>query len=462
MLDALSGRRLRSAVPITLVNAGKLDAWTARQPEWVGEWLTTNGFAASPGTYCLVPDTTGALARVVVGIDHPAGLWDLSALPAQLPAGHYALDVRLSSDRLELVVLGWALGAYRFARYKRTTEEDESRAVLEWPVKCDRKAVERAALATGLVRDLATTPASDLGPAELAAAAKTVAKKFKAECTVIVGDNLLKQNYPLIHAVGRASERAPRLIDLRWGSSRAPKLSIVGKGVCFDTGGLDLKPSSNMLLMKKDMCGGAHALALAQMIMSARLKVQLRVLIPAVENSVSSDAYRPSDVLMSRAGLTVEVGNTDAEGRLVMADALAELDDGDPDLLIDFSTLTGAQRVACGYDLPSYFTNDERISAALMKASDRVADPMWRLPLFEPYRSQLDSPIADINSTGKVPMGGAILAALFLRAFIDRDRLWIHTDFMGWNTASRPGRPLGGEAQGLRAMFAMLAVRYGK
>lgn len=462
VLEALSARRSASAVPISPVSAQELDAWTKKQPSQTGQWLRANGFQAAPGSFCLIPDAANAVGRVVVGTGEPVGLWDLAGLPENLPSGHYSLDRRLPADRAELVALGWALGSYRFARYKTSNDKKSAPAVLEWPKNCDRPAVERAALATFLVRDLATTPAADMGPAELASAARKLAREHKAACTVTVGNNLLKKNYPLIHAVGRASDRAPRLIDLRWGPARAPKLSIVGKGVCFDTGGLDLKPSSNMLLMKKDMSGGAHALGLACMIMMAGLKVRLRVLIPAVENSVSGNAYRPSDVLPSRSGLTIEVGNTDAEGRLVMADALTEADDDNPDLLIDFSTLTGAQRAACGYDLPSFFTNDEKISADLMKASERTADPMWRLPLFEAYRDQLGSPIADINSTGKVPVGGAILAALFLQSFIGRDRSWIHTDFMGWNTSSRPGRPEGGEAQGLRALYALVAARYGQ
>lgn len=279
MLDALSTRRKVSAIPLTLVSSGKLDGWAKGQPDRTREWMSASGFTASPGSFCLIPDEEGSLARVMVGTAEPAGLWDLAALPVKLPAGQYAIDTRMSADRAGLVSLGWALGAYRFERYKSSSKADGRGAVLEWPKNCDRKAVERAALATGLVRDLATTPASDLGPAELASAVREVAKQYKAECTVTVGDNLLKKNYPLIHTVGRASARAPRLIDLRWGASRAPKLSIVGKGVCFDSGGLDLKPSNNMLLMKKDMCGGAHALALAQMIMSAILFVLIRVVL---------------------------------------------------------------------------------------------------------------------------------------------------------------------------------------
>jgi leucyl aminopeptidase len=461
VLEALTARRNASAVPVSLVTAKSLDAWSKNRPAPEGNWLRANGFDGAPGTFCLIPDNSGAAARVVAGTSDPAGLWDLAALSTGLPEGRYALDGRLAAGRAELAALGWALGSYRFGRYKTGKDKKKAVAVLEWPRNCDRRAVERAALATFLVRDLATTPAADMGPAELATAARKLARAHKAACTVTVGGNLLKKNYPLIYTVGRASARAPRLIDLRWGPSRAPKLSIVGKGVCFDSGGLDLKPSSNMLLMKKDMCGGAHALALAQMIMSAGLKVRLRVLIPAVENSVSGDAYRPGDVVKSREGRTVEVGNTDAEGRLVMADALSDADDDDPDLLIDFSTLTGAQRAACGYDLPAFFTNDEKVAAQIMKSSEKTADPMWRLPLFEDYRSQLSSTVADINSTGKTPVVGAILAALFLQSFIDRDRTWIHTDFMGWNMSSRPGRPEGGEAQGLRALYGLIAARYG-
>lgn len=460
-LDALTTRRSASSVPVSLVTTESLGPWCKKQPLNVANWIEANEFEGAPGTFCLIPDPSGSVARVVAGVGDPAGLWDLASLPARLPDGRYALDGRVSNGQADLAALGWALGAYRFERYSSPKGGTKSTVILEWPKNCDRKAVERAAQATYLVRDLATAPAADLGPAELASAARKLARDHKATCAVTTGAALLNKNYPLIHAVGRASDRAPRLIDLRWGSSRAPKLSIIGKGVCFDSGGLDLKPSSNMLLMKKDMCGAAHALGLAQMIMTAGLKVRLRVLIPAVENSVSSNAFRPGDVLKSRKGLSVEVGNTDAEGRLVMADALTEADSEDPDLLIDFSTLTGAQRAACGYDLPSFFTNDEKIATSLMKESGKAADPMWRLPLFDDYRDQLNSPIADINSTGKTPVGGAILAALFLQAFIDRDRPWVHTDFMGWNMSSRPGRPEGGEAQGLRALYGFVAARYG-
>ncbi|MGH6959389.1 MAG: leucyl aminopeptidase family protein, partial [Dongiaceae bacterium] len=321
-----------------------------------------------------------------------------------------------------------------------------------------REAVERTARAVFLVRDLVNTPAEDMGPAELAAAAEGVARAAGARLKVVVGDALLKANYPMVHAVGRASARAPRLIDLRWGD-RGPRIALVGKGVCFDSGGLDLKPSSNMLLMKKDMGGAAHVLALAQMIMATGLPVRLRVLVPAVENSVSGNAFRPLDVLRSRKGLTVEVGNTDAEGRLILADALAEACTEKPDLLVDCATLTGAARVALGTDLPALFANDDATAEALLRHGQAEDDPLWRLPLHRPYRKQLDSKVADINNVSAGAYGGAITAALFLAEFVEPAVPWVHIDMMAWNVSARPGRPEGGEAVALRALYALIAER---
>jgi leucyl aminopeptidase len=330
-----------------------------------------------------------------------------------------------------------------------------------WPDAADRAAVQRTAEAIYLVRDLINLPANDLGPAELADAAEKLARRHKAKCRVIVGDELIEAGYPAIHAVGRASVRAPRLIDLTWGRKSHSKVTIVGKGVCFDSGGLDIKPSSGMLLMKKDMGGAAHALGLAHMIMAAGLPVRLRVLVPAVENMVSGDAFRPLDVLRTRKGLTVEVGNTDAEGRLILCDALAEACREKPALLVDFSTLTGAARVALGPDIPAMFSNDDALADDLAAAGRAVSDPVWRLPLHQPYRKGLDSKVADIGNVASGGFAGAIVAGLFLEAFVEPGIPWAHFDLSAWNFSARPGRPEGGEALALRAVHAVIARRFG-
>jgi leucyl aminopeptidase len=358
--------------------------------------------------------------------------------------------------------LAWSLATYRFRRYKTGDGESRIWPDLVWPDGADRAAIDRRVAATILVRDLVTTPAADMGPAELADAADALATRHGAALRVIVGEGLLAENYPLIHGVGKGAgpARQPRLIDMVWGDPKAPKVTLVGKGVCFDSGGLDMKPSSNMKLMKKDMGGAAHALGLASMIMAAGLPVRLRVLIPAVENSVSGTAMRPLDVLNSRKGLTVEVGNTDAEGRLVLADALWEGAREQPALLIDFATLTGAARAALGPDLPALFTPDDRLAAELAEAGLRQADPLWRLPLHKPYRRMLDSNVADIANISNSPHGGAITAALFLAEFVPAGLCWAHFDLFAWNGSSRPGRPEGGEAMGLGAVYDVIAQRF--
>jgi leucyl aminopeptidase len=326
---------------------------------------------------------------------------------------------------------------------------------LVWPKGADRAAVTRAVEAIFLVRDLINTPASDMGPAELAEAAGALARKHGARESVVVGDALIKGNFPAVYGVGRASARAPRLIDLRWGGG-GPRVAVVGKGVCFDSGGLDLKSASNMKLMKKDMGGAAHALGLADMIMGAGLEVRLRVLVPAVENSVSGNALRPLDVLQTRKGATVEVGNTDAEGRLILCDALYEADRDEPDLLIDFATLTGAARVALGTDLPALFCRDDGLAERLLRHATAQQDPLWRLPLYAPYRKMLESQVADLNNAPDSPYAGAITAALFLAEFVRPKTAWAHLDLFAWNASAAPGRPIGGEAMGLRAAFALV------
>ncbi|MFO0636312.1 MAG: leucyl aminopeptidase family protein [Nannocystaceae bacterium] len=457
MLDALTTRAKPPATAIVALERSEQSKWLERQPAFVRNWLASTGFRAEHGKLSLVPGRDGKLAQVVLGLGDGTDPWDFAAPVGKLPPGRYRLDRPLSPERASFAAMAWALASYGFSRYK---SRDRKAAVLLWPKGADREQVERTVAAIAEGRDLVNTPASDMGPIELAAAAIAVAKRFDARCEVIVGDGLLARNYPTIHAVGRASTRAPRLVDIRWGDANAPRLTLVGKGVCFDSGGLDLKTASGMKLMKKDMGGAASVLALAHMIMDARLPVQLRVLLPIVENSVAGNAYRPGDVIRTRKGTTVEIGNTDAEGRLILCDALAEADTEDPDLLIDFATLTGAARVALGTDLPALFCSDDGVRDAILAAGVAQHDPLWALPLFAPYRKHLDSPIADLNNVGSVSEGGAITAALFLREFVAKHRRFVHIDTMAWNVSARPGRPAGGEILGVRGVFAALAQRY--
>jgi len=393
---------------------------------------------------------------VILGTGTDA-IWDWAGLPTELPRGVYRIARRLPRRNAQDAALGWVLGAYGFGRYKRRAEP---RARLVWPDGADRAAVTRMAEAITLVRDLITTPAADMGPAELAAAARAIARRHRARCTVIAGNALLRRRYAGIYTVGKGSARPPRLIDITWGRRNAPKVTLVGKGVCFDSGGYDLKPPSGMKLMKKDMGGAAHVLALAGLIMGARLPVRLRVLVPAVENMVSGHAYRPMDIITMRSGQTVEVGDTDAEGRLILADALFEAAREKPDLLIDFATLTGAARAALGAELPALFCNDDGLAAEILRIGTEENDPLWRLPLWQPYRRLLDSKVADISSTGSAPYGGAITAALFLENFVIPKAPWAHIDLMAWNTATRRGRPEGGEAMALRAVYALIEKRF--
>ena len=459
MLKSLTTKATGRVVPLTPVAKRDLAGWLKTQPASLKAWVRDTGFGAAAGEVSLVPAASGRLERVLLGLGAgDGGPWTWGGLAGGLPKGAYRIapapDRALAAD----AALGWALGGYRFGRYR---DVPAPRARLLWPKAADKAAVERAAAGTFLARDLINTPANDMGPPDLAAAARALARRFGARCRVIAGDDLLRRNFPAIHAVGRASSRPPCLIDLAWGPKSAPTVTLVGKGVCFDSGGLDLKSSSNMKLMKKDMGGAANVLGLASMIMAARLKVSLRVLIPAVENSVSGNAMRPMDVIPTRKGLTVEIGNTDAEGRVILADALAEACAGEPDLLIDFATLTGAARVALGTDVPAFFCNDDRLAADLAHVSSVTSDPLWRLPLWRPYREQIVSKVADLNNAPSEATGGAITAALFLAEFIKSGIPWIHIDLMAWNARARPGRPEGGEAQGMRAVFALIEARVG-
>jgi leucyl aminopeptidase len=448
------------AVPITVLSEPGFEAWREAAPEREREWVVATGFSAEAGKVSLVPDKEGRLGRVLVGMpEEGSAMWALAGLSESLPTGGYRLDGVPEGTDASHLALGWALGTYAFDLYREKKKETKARLV--WPEGADRGFVERLASAVCLARDLINTPASDLGPAELAEAAERVAASAGAKCRVIAGGALLAENYPTIHAVGRASNRAPRLVDITWGEASAPKVSLVGKGVCFDTGGLDLKPASGMRLMKKDMGGAAIVLALGQAIMQAGLPVRLRILLPLVENAVSGNAMRPLDIVRTRKGITVEIGNTDAEGRLILCDALAEACRESPAMLVDIATLTGAARVALGPELPALFCNDDALAAGVIEAGAMEDDPLWRMPLWLPYRKMIESKAADINNVSEAPHAGAITAALYLQEFVEPEIPWAHIDAMAWNTRARPGRPEGAEAQTLRALYAHIAQRFG-
>ncbi len=452
-----------TALPLQLVMAKEYGDWLKKQSESLRAWLQAQEFApkgkAEVGRYILLQNPNGKAQSLLLIVPEEMGLYTLALLPLKLPAALYRLPENLPDSLQEKLAYGWALGAYRFTRYKSQKAASLPVLGVKKPILAKLqgqiKALYRA-------RDLINTPANDCGPEHLAAACKEVARAHKAEFKEIIGRALLPANYPLLHAVGRGSARPPRLLDLRWGEKNHPKVTLVGKGICFDSGGYDLKPAESMKLMKKDMGGAACALAVAEMLMSARLPVRLRLLIPAAENMVSGDAFRPLDVLPSRAGLSVEVGDTDAEGRLVLADALAAADAEQPDLLIDFATLTGAARVALGAELPALFCNSDVLADELQAAARRSEDPLWRLPLHAAHEEKLHSSVADINSCPGGGYAGAILAALFLQRFIKPTTPWAHLDLMAWNLSAQPGRPAGGEAMTARAVFSLIEARYAK
>ncbi len=448
------------AIPITFATKATWDAICAGLPEQARQFALANGFAAKPGACLALPAADGQIVQVVFGLEDEVSksrdLFRPGLLPGLLPPGVYRFANAPHDARL--ATLAFALGSYRFSRY-RTADAPDVRLVP--PESIDDGAISRIAEAAMLARDLINTPANDMGPEQLAQAAHDLARRFGANFNCIVGDDLTRQNFPLIHAVGMASSRPPRLIDLTWGDPAHPKVTLVGKGVCFDTGGLDLKPSSGMLIMKKDMGGAASVLALALMVMDAKLKVRLRVLIPAVENAVAGNAFRPLDIFPSRKGLNVEIGNTDAEGRLVLADALALADEEKPDLLIDMGTLTGAARVALGPDLPPFYTNDETLALDVARCAKEENDPLWRLPLWPPYDAWLDSKVANINNAPSGTFAGSITCALFLQRFVEAAKSWLHLDIYGWTPSAKPGRPEGGECQAARAIYKLLGERYG-
>ena len=448
------------AVPIRCVTSADWAAVEADLPPLQRTFAKACDFAPKAGRTALLPGADGRLALVLLGLGDPrAPAHDRflpGKLPAALPAGAYRLEPTEGIDPAE-AALAWLLGSCRFERYRKP---GEPRPRLVAPDGVEAASIERIAAAVAAGRDLVNTPANDLGPAEIEAAIRGLGERFGAAVSVTVGDPL-REGFPLVHAVGAASPRAPRLIDLSWGDEGAPRVTLVGKGVVFDTGGLDIKPSAGMLLMKKDMGGAAAAIAAAEMIMGEGLPVRLRLIVPSIENAVAGEAFRPGDVIRSRAGLTVEIGNTDAEGRLILADALALADAESPDLLIDFATLTGAARVALGPDLPAYFTEDETLAGQVAEAGARANDPVWRLPLHAPYASGLDSKVADLNNVSGGPFAGAITAALFLRRFAPKTAAHVHFDLYGWNPSTKPGRPEGGEVQTARLAHALVARRYG-
>jgi leucyl aminopeptidase len=453
------------SVPIHLVHEEDVEQWRAAQPENARNWLSANNFKAERHRVILIPDAQGRASAVVMGLGRrPSGeesqFWHGAALPDRLPEGHFHLVGTLPSSAASQFACGWAYGHYKFDRYRRTAAPRTIH--LRLPIGADLAEVERVRSATNLARDLINTPANDMSPEALAQAALEMGRRYGCRHRVIIGDDLLAQRFPAIHAVGRAAAVAPRLIDLEWGQPSHAKVTLVGKGVCFDTGGLDIKPGASMLLMKKDMGGAAVTLALAHMIMDAKLPVRLRVIIPAVENAISATAYRPGDVIGTRKGLSVEVGNTDAEGRLILCDALALADEDKPDLLIDMATLTGAARVALGPELPALFCNDDNLSADLARVAASEADQMWRLPLWAGYDDELSSKVADLNNVSSSGFSGAIFGALFLKRFVSEAQRWVHLDLYAWNGKERPGRPVGAEPHCARAVYAYMKQRYGQ
>ncbi|MDQ2089635.1 leucyl aminopeptidase family protein [Marimonas arenosa] len=445
-----------AALPLTLLDSEALESWLEDQPERVARWVRGSGFEAKLGQALVIPGENGAPVAALAGYGdakaRARGRFHLAGAAGKLPEGVFRLEGDLDGAALEQEALGWLLGEYTFDRYAKA---NGNKAQLVAPAGVDAARLEAIAAGEKLTRDLINTPASDMGPVALEAACVDLAGQFGAEINAIRGEGLLEQNFPMIHAVGRASAQAPRLIDMTWGAA-GPKLTLVGKGVCFDTGGLNLKPGSSMGLMKKDMGGAATVMGLARMIMALKLPLQLRVLIPAVENAVSGDSFRPGDILTSRKGLTVEINNTDAEGRLVLADALALGAEAEPDLMISMATLTGAARVAVGPDLSPYFSDDAGVVSALEDGAARVADPVWRMPFWTPYEKMIEPGIADLDNAPKGGFAGSITAALFLRRFAGETTRYTHFDIFGWNPTAAPGRPKGGVGMGARAVLEAL------
>ncbi|MGE8279210.1 MAG: leucyl aminopeptidase family protein [Stenotrophomonas sp.] len=443
-----------NALPLYVLDRDGFNAWKAQQPAVMQAWAGAQQFNAAPGSVLLLPGDNG-IAGAVLGVGDRADAYAYAHAPFALPAGTtWQLANELDASSTANLQIGWGLGSYRFDRYRKLTRQPAqllatpAAEVLDVVTACLR------------VRDWVNTPTEDMGPQQLEEAARELAQAHGAELEVIAGDELLEMNFPTIHAVGRASHRAPRLIVLRWGTAGAPHLALVGKGVCFDTGGLDLKAADGMRNMKKDMGGAAHALALAGLVMAQQLPVQLTLVVPAVENAVGPDAFRPGEVITTRKGITVEIDNTDAEGRLILCDALTYASEQNPHTILDFATLTGAARIALGPDLPALFANDDTLAQQWLQAGDATRDPVWRMPLWRPYLRYLNSGIADLANAGS-RMAGSVTAALYLERFINEGQVWAHLDVYAWNDGERPGRPAGGEALALRSAWAMLKTRYG-
>lgn len=437
-------------------DASSYETWISQQSTFTQNWLQARAFKAEQGSVAYLPDEHGCLTQILLGTGEPFSDFNqLTAAVAGLPTGRYQCISSLRAEQMAQLVLAWGLVHYQFCAYK-------TKPALPKLLLSTEPHILDQLWAIYLVRDLINIPMEDLGPDELLTHTQSVAAIFQAQVTSIAGEDLLDANYPAVHMVGRASARAPRLIELNWGHPDHPRLTLVGKGVCFDSGGLNLKTGNNMLLMKKDMGGAAHALALAYWVMANQLPVRLRVLLPAVENAVSANAYRPGDVMRMRNGMTVEITNTDAEGRLILADALTAACEQPPDLLLDFATLTGAARIAVGTEIAALFSKDATLSHALQSLGNELHDPIWALPLYEGYRDKLHSDIADLVNSAADGYAGATTAALFLQHFVDSEVTWAHFDLMAWNVDNKPGRPRGGEAMSLRALFAYLEIRYPK
>ena len=450
-----------TAIPVYCIARSGWEALKQRLDPVAGAFATAQGFEPAPARHIVLPDAHGAISAVVIGCEKANARridpFSMGRIAPLLPEGLYKLEGDLPDA--SLATLGWLLASYRFDRYRKSKPV---KAQLLAQDGIDAAEIMRLADATAMGRDLVNTPANDCGPDDIEAAMRTLATRFGAAVTSIVGDDLLTAGFPMVHAVGRAAARPPRLVDMVSGNPEHPKVTLVGKGVCFDTGGLNIKPDSSMLLMKKDMGGAATAIAAAQMIMDARLPVRLRLIVPTVENSISGNAFRPGDILPSRKGISVEIGNTDAEGRLILGDALALADEEAPELMIDFATLTGAARVALGPDLPPLYTHDEVLAADMQRLGLAMNDPVWRMPLWPPYDTMLDSKIADVNHTASSSFAGSVTAALFLNRFVENTKSYAHLDIFGWNPSTKPGHPEGGEVMGARLTYHLVKERYGK
>ncbi len=453
-----SDRQKQRVIPIALVSEKNYPEWLKKQSPYARSWLSATDFSAKSGEYALIPAASGGITQAVCIVEETTGIWSAAHLPGNLPPGNYAFENKLNAIQATNLCLGWALATYQFTKYKKSKKNF---ATLIAPQQADMNYVRNMSECIFWARDMINTPACDMNPQTLAEEAISWSRSAKGKAHLIKGEDLLTENYPMIYAVGKAAAFPPHLVDIIFSRKGAAKVTLVGKGVCFDSGGLDIKSTGNMKLMKKDMGGAANVLALAKSIINSKIPVELRVILPIVENAISGNAMRPLDIVKTRKGLSVEIGNTDAEGRLILCDALTEADSAKPDLLIDFATLTGAARVALGAEIPAFFTNDETLAAELTKASETTNDPLWRLPLWKNYRSMLDTANADLSNDPDSSYGGAITAALYLNEFVSKDTSWLHIDMMAWNLKGRPGRPAGGEAMCVRALYNLVRERYG-